>query len=92
MYYRFSNILKIIQKPLNELHTPFKSNTPTQKCNVEVIQLGPVYRYRHRRRVRHTQSPPKFNIVPMESSDRLMDRMGSEPNLSIKQSITIHTM
>ena len=54
MYYRFSNISKIIQKPLNELHAPFKSNTPTQKCNVEVIHLGPVYTYRHRHRARHS--------------------------------------
>ena len=39
----------------------------------------------------HIPSPSKFNIVPMET-DRLMDKMGSEPNLSVKQSVTIHTM
>ena len=36
-------------------------------------------------------SPSKFNIVPMET-DRLTDRLGSERILSVKRTITIHTM
>ena len=36
-------------------------------------------------------SPSKFIIVPMET-DRLTDRLGSECILSVKRTITIHTM
>ena len=36
-------------------------------------------------------SPSKFNIVPMET-DRLIGRLDTENILSIKQSVTIHTM
>ena len=39
----------------------------------------------------HVPSPSKFTIVPMEM-DRLTDRMGTEPILPIKQSVSIDTM
>ena len=41
----------------------------------------------------HVPSPPpsKFIIVPMET-DRLTDRMGTEPILPIKLSVSIDTM
>ena len=53
-------------------------------------KLRPVYTYLHRlrRRACHRQS---FNIVPKEMGC-LLERLGSESILSIKQSVTIHAV
>ena len=40
---------------------------------------------------RTSLSPSKYNIVPMETV-RLIDRMGTEPILSIKWTVSIDTM
>ena len=61
-----------------------------EKISVKQIYLRPVDMYRHRRLLL-CPSPSKFNIVPMVT-DRLTGRLALEPILSVKWSVTMHTM
>ena len=62
---------------------------PPMKIVKSVILFGPFKRTVSV--IISVMSPSKFIIVSMES-DRLMDRRGTDPNLSVKRPIIIHTM
>ena len=59
-----------------------------EKISVKQMCLRPVYTYRH---LLLSPSPSKFNIVPMVT-DSLTGRLGTEPILTVKWSVSIHAM